>query len=183
MPHSANYVDWPAAAQDPPLTTNPPATASTRAGKSATIDDIDYKLISLLRRDGRMSTRDLATALGLTEATVRTRLRRLEETQTMRVVAMTDYRVAGFNLIASIGVQVKGRAAAEVAADIARLPRVLDVQIVIGASDIEISVAAGERDELAQLLHEVAQIPGVGRLNAGMALDVFKLQWGWVPFL
>jgi hypothetical protein len=61
---------------------------------------------------------------------------------------------------------------------------VLDVQIAIGACDIEISVAATDRDELAQLLNEqLAQIPGVSRLNAGMALDVFKFQWGWVPFL
>lgn len=159
--------------------------AAERPAKAASsvIDDIDYKLIGLLRKDGRMSTRELARALRLTEATVRTRLRRLEETQTMRVVAMTDYRLAGFNLIASIGVQVKGRDAAEVAADIARFPQVLDVQIVIGTSDIELSVAAGERDALAQLLQELAQIPGVSRLNAGMALDVFKFQWGWVPFL
>jgi Lrp/AsnC family transcriptional regulator for asnA, asnC and gidA len=154
-----------------------------RNGGAGSIDDIDFKLIALLRKDGRRSTRELAGLLGLTEATVRARLRRLEETQTMRVVAMTDYRLAGFNLIASIGVQLKGRDAGAVAEDIARLPRVLDVQIVIGASDIEISVAASERDELARLLQEVARIEGVSRLNAGMALEVFKFQWGWVPFL
>jgi Lrp/AsnC family transcriptional regulator for asnA, asnC and gidA len=161
-----------------------------RAGKAAAkqtarhIDDVDYRLINLLRKDGRMSTRELAAMLDLTEATVRARLRRLEESETMRVVAMTDYRLAGFNLIASIGVHVKGRAAAEVAADIAKFPQVLDVQIVIGAADIEISVAAADRDELAQLLHEqLIHIPGVSRFDAGMALDVFKFQWGWVPFL
>lgn len=163
-----------------------PTRPARRAAKAAPhpIDDIDYKLISLLRKDGRMSTRELAAALRLTEATVRARLRRLEDTQTMRVVAMTDYRLAGFNLIASIGVEVKGRAAAEVAADIALLPQVLDVQIAIGTTDIEISVAATDRDELAHLLNErLARLPGVSRLHAGMALDVFKFQWGWVPFL
>jgi Lrp/AsnC family transcriptional regulator for asnA, asnC and gidA len=161
-----------------------PLTKSAQRADAAAIDDIDYKLISLLRKDGRMPARELADVLGLTEATIRTRLRRLEESQTMRVVAMTDYRLAGFNLIASIGIEVKGRAAAEVAADIALFPQVLDVQIVIGAADIEISVAATDRDELAHLLNEqLAQVPGVSRLNAGMALDVFKFQWGWVPFL
>ena len=161
-----------------------PRTPEPRRGKSpAAIDDLDFKLIALLRKDGRMSTRELAKLLGLTEATVRARLRRLEETETMRVVAMTDYRVAGFDLIASIGVQVRGRDTNAVAEDIARLPQVLDVQVVIGASDIELSVAAGERDELALLLQELARIPGVDRLSAGMALDVFKFQWGWVPFL
>jgi Lrp/AsnC family transcriptional regulator for asnA, asnC and gidA len=131
---------------------------------SSGIDEVDFKLIAMLRKDGRMSTGELARVLGLTDATVRARLRRLEEQQTMRVVAMTDYRLAGFNLIASIGVQLKGRDAGAVAEDIARLPQVLDVQVVIGASDIEISVAAGERDGLAQLLREVAMIEGVSRL-------------------
>lgn len=160
------------------------ASKAPQRGESAAIDDIDYKLISLLRKDGRMPARELAKILGLTEATIRARLRRMEESQTMRVVAMTDYRLAGFNLIASIGIEVKGRAAADVAADIASFPQVLDVQIVIGACDIEISVAAADRDELAQLLNEqLAQVPGVSRLSAGMALDVFKFQWGWVPFL
>ncbi len=165
------------------MSTQSPNSPSRSRSGAGVIDDVDFKLIALLRKDGRMSTRELARLLGLTDATVRARLRRLEETQTMRVVAMTDYRLAGFNLIASIGVQVKGRDAAAIAEDIARLPQVLDVQIVIGASDIEISVAAGERDQLALLLQEVAKIEGVSRLNAGMALDVLKFQWGWVPFL
>jgi Lrp/AsnC family transcriptional regulator, regulator for asnA, asnC and gidA len=160
----------------------PPVRTEPRRVSSG-IDEVDFKLIAMLRKDGRMSTGELARVLGLTDATVRARLRRLEEQQTMRVVAMTDYRLAGFNLIASIGVQLKGRDAGAVAEDIARLPQVLDVQVVIGASDIEISVAAGERDGLAQLLREVAMIEGVSRLNAGMALDVCKFQWGWVPFL
>jgi Lrp/AsnC family transcriptional regulator for asnA, asnC and gidA len=158
-----------------------PRPEARRAG--AAIDDIDFKLIAALRRDGRATTRELADLLGLTEATVRARLRRLEETQTMRVVAMTDYRLAGFNLIASIGVEVKGRDTRAVAEDIARLPQVLTTQIVIGATDIELSAAARDRDELAASMRQLARIDGVSRLQAGMALEVLKFQWGWVPFL
>jgi Lrp/AsnC family transcriptional regulator, regulator for asnA, asnC and gidA len=160
-----------------------PAALSTEEERPAEIDVTDYRIISLLRKDGRMSSRDLATALGHTEATVRARLRRLETTDTMRVVAMTDFRAAGFNLMASIGVQIRDRSAVDVATDIAQLPQVLNVQIVIGTTDIELSVGAGDGEELAQLMDALGNVPGVHRLLPGMALEVIKFQWGWVPFL
>ncbi len=148
------------------------------------IDDTDAALIDYLRRDGRASNRELAQALGLTEATVRTRLRRLEDSHTMKVVAMTDFRAEGLELMASVGIQVKGRPAADVAADLAKLPQVLNANIVIGTSDIEIFIAAHDREELALLLTDtLVNLPGVHRLTTGMALDVLKFQWGWVPFL
>ena len=100
------------------------------------------------------------------------------------MVAMTDFRAEGFDLMASVGVQVKGRPAADVARDIAELPQVLNVHVVIGTTDIELSVAAKDREELAVLLNDtLANLPGVYKLTAGVALDVLKFRWGWVPFL
>ena len=148
------------------------------------IDAIDRRIIGLLRRDGRMSHLALAEALDITVTTLRSRLRRLESSHTLRVVAVTDYRAAGFDLIASTGVIVKGRAVAEVAADLAALPQVPNVHIMADVPEIEISVIAHDRAELSTLLNEtLLQIPGVHRLDAGVALTVSKLQWGWVPFL
>ena len=43
------------------------------------IDETDRKLITLLRHDGRRSISDLAADLGLTRATVRARLEKLEK--------------------------------------------------------------------------------------------------------
>ena len=43
------------------------------------MDDLDRKLITLLRHDGRRSISDLAADLGLTRATVRARLEKLEQ--------------------------------------------------------------------------------------------------------
>lgn len=149
----------------------------------APIDTTDFRIIALLRKDGRMSSRDLARALGLTETTIRARLRRLETSGAMRVVAMTDFRAAGFQLMASIGVQVKDRSAVDVATDIAQLPQVFNVQIVIGTMDIELSAGAADGGELAALINTLAQIPGVHRLTPGMALEVIKFDWGAVPIL
>jgi Lrp/AsnC family transcriptional regulator, regulator for asnA, asnC and gidA len=157
-----------------------PATDSDNPTK---IDTTDYRIISLLRKNGRASSRELAQALGHTETTIRARLRRLDSTGLMRVVAMTDFRAAGFQLMTSIGVQIKDRAAIDVAQDIAQLPQVFNVQIVIGTMNIELSAGAADGSELAQLIKTLAAIPGVHQLTPGMALEVIKFDWGAVPLL
>jgi len=169
--------------RDKTTTNDLPTDVAEAEERPPEIDATDFRIISLLRKDGLMSSRDLATTLGHTEGTIRARLQRLEASNTMRVVAMTDFRAAGFNLMASIGVQVKGRPATDVAMDIAKLEPVFNVQIVIGTTDIEISVGAGDGEELAQLMSTLGEVPGVHRLIPGMALEVIKFQWGWVPFL
>ena len=87
------------------------------------LDDTDNAIIALLRADGRMPYRAIARELGLTESTVRARVRRLEESDTMRVVAVTDIEAAGYGMLLAIGVQVESRSPEEVARELAGCPR------------------------------------------------------------
>ena len=43
------------------------------------IDDLDQKIIQLLSTDARLSNRKIATQLGFTEGTIRSRVKRLED--------------------------------------------------------------------------------------------------------
>ena len=154
-----------------------------RAARAVTIDDLDERIIAALREDGRISNRDLARNLNVNEATIRSRIRRLEESKTMRLVAMVDLSVAGYEFVAAVGVQVRGRAAAEVARDIAQIPDVLTVIIAIGTQDIEIQVAARNLDALSDTLtNVVANVRGVARLTPGLAMRILKYDSQWVPF-
>ena len=147
------------------------------------LDDIDQKIIGLLRDDGRMPYRALARELGLTETTVRARVRRLEESNVMRVVAVTDFEAAGYELLLSIAVQVEDRSPLDVAKDLAGFPEVFSVNVVVGGQDIEMLVVAEDQDALADLLsNRLAQLPGVRRLTPSLAVDVLKNQPDWVPF-
>ncbi len=118
----------------------------------------------------------------LTESTVRTRVRRLEESNTMRVVAVTDIEAAGYGMLLAVGVQVEGRPPEEVAREMARFAEVFSVNVVVGAHDLEILVVAEDQPALERLLMErLAGIPGVRRLTPSLALDVLKNQPDWVP--
>ena len=146
-------------------------------------DATDQAIIDLLRSDGRMPYRAIARELSLTENTVRARVRRLEESNTMRVVAVTDIEAAGFSMLLAIGVQVDSRSPEAVARDLALFPEVFSVNVVVGAQDIEILVVAEDQAALNELVGErLAAVPGVRRLTPALALDVLKNQPDWVPF-
>jgi len=147
------------------------------------LDATDNAIIALLRADGRLPYRAIARELGITEATVRSRVRRLEESNTMRVVAVTDIEAAGYGMLLAVGVQVEGRSPDDVARDLAEVREVFSVNVVVGAQDVEILVVAEDQASLNVLLAQrLATVPGVRRLTPALAVDVLKNQPDWVPF-
>ncbi len=139
------------------------------------LDDIDRHIISALKADGRATNQKIARSLKISPATVGARIRRLENVNAMRVVAVTDFAALGYKVLLAVGIEVSGRAAEEVAQDLAALEEVFAVHLVTGARDIEILVALHDFEELETfLLKDVAKIRGIRTLAAGIAADVIK---------
>lgn len=147
-------------------------------------DRMDRQIVALLRRDGRISTQRIARKLESTPSTVRKRIRSLEENGVMRVVAVTDFAAAGFDLLLAIGIEVEDRNPEAVGRELALLPEVFAVNLTTGPNDLEILVAAQSFEQLATFLHdEVSQVDGIGRLAPGLAVEVYKYQSEYVPQL
>ena len=92
---------------------------SETKGKKSTdevisLDDVDHKIIEMLQIDGRMSIRDIAQNIGSTSSIVRKRIQRLSDADVMRVVAVTDFKAAGFELMLAIGIELENRSAEDV---------------------------------------------------------------------
>ncbi|MBE9537890.1 MAG: Lrp/AsnC family transcriptional regulator [Proteobacteria bacterium] len=159
------------------------ASVSQASSDLISLDELDYAIIDLLRADGRLPYRAIARELGLTETTVRSRVKRLEESGTMRVVAVTDIEAAGYQMLLAIGVQVENRSPSDVAADLAKIPEIFSVNVVVGTHDVEVLVVAEDLDALNNLLSEVlSSISGIRRLTPSLAVNVLKNQPDWVPF-
>lgn len=153
------------------------------SGEPIELDPTDQGIIELLRADGRMPYRAIARKLAITEATVRSRVKRMEESNTLRVVAVTDTEAAGFEFLLAVGVQVENRSPEAVAQDMAAIAEVFSVSVVVGTYDIEILVVAEDQTSLGTLLNEtLSKVPGVRRLTPSLAVDVLKNQPDWVPF-
>jgi Lrp/AsnC family leucine-responsive transcriptional regulator len=139
------------------------------------LDEVDRHIIAALKADGRATNQKIARSLRISPATVGARIRRLENINAIRVVAVTDFAALGYKVLLAVGIEVQGRAAEEVAKDLAALEEVFAVHLVTGARDIEILVALHDLEELETfLLRDVARIRGIRTLAAGIAADVIK---------
>lgn len=146
------------------------------------IDDIDQSIIAELRVDGRATNQQIANKLGLTAATVSTRIKRMEDANKLRVVAVSDFSAHGYNLLMQVAVEVDGRAAADVAADLAKIPEVFAVHLVTGRYDIDMLVALRDYDDLSELmLNRLAEVSGIRSMLPAIAVDILKYKFDVAP--
>lgn len=147
------------------------------------IDAHDEAIIAHLREDGRMNIRTLADKIGLNEATVRSRIRRLENSGMMRVVARIDQGAAGFPLTCLAGMRIKGRSIKEVTADLEKIDQIISIVSVIGGNDIEVNIIARNHDELYDILnHQIPAIAGVISVESAMVVKMHKYVQIWGRF-
>ena len=63
-----------------------PTERSNMVSNAALLDDLDRQIVHELHRDGRRAFRDIGRHLGVPEATVRSRVRRMQENRSLRII-------------------------------------------------------------------------------------------------
>jgi Lrp/AsnC family transcriptional regulator, leucine-responsive regulatory protein len=146
------------------------------------LDELDTGIVEILRSNGRATNQEIAEKLSVSAATISSRLRRLEESNAIRVVAVADFAAHGYHMLIAVGVKVFGRDATAVARDLAKLPEVFSVHLMHGPFDLELLVGLREFEEINVFLTDhVARIPGVFDLSAGIAADIVKFEFNVAP--
>ena len=145
------------------------------------MDDLDRKIIELLQINGRASNARIARDVGVSEGTVRRRLRRLVQEEIIRVVAVPDPEKMGLSTVALIGIQADPDKLDDVAARLADLPETQYVSLTTGSFDLFIWVALLSSEELGNFLrHMVGAIAGVRRTETFVNLVTVKKGYGIV---
>lgn len=147
------------------------------------LDEHDEAIIEHLREDGRMAVRLIAERIGLNEATVRARIRRLEQAGIMRVVARVDLGAAGFPFSSVVGLRIKGRSIDEIGEELLAIPEIISVLSVIGRNDLEIQLIARSMEHLHTLLTErIPSIEGIISVESALAVKIHKYVQPWGRF-
>jgi Lrp/AsnC family transcriptional regulator for asnA, asnC and gidA len=148
-------------------------------GRPLVVDEVDKALVEALQQDGRLPYTKLATAVGLSEAAVRTRVQRLIEGGVVQIVGVTDPLTLGFRRMAMIGLRVEGDLRG-VADTIAAIPEVSYVVVVSGSFDLLMEVVCEDDDHLLALLNDkVRAIPGVRSTESFTYLRLYKQTYAW----
>lgn len=149
---------------------------------SINFDATDHAIVEQLRVNGRATNQQIAETLGLTATTVSTRIRRMEEANQLRVVAVSDFAAHGYDLLLRVAIEVDGRPASEVAHDLAQFPEVFATHLVTGRHDIDMLVALREFADLSSLLLEkFTQVRGIRSMNPSIFVDILKYTFDVAP--
>lgn len=146
------------------------------------IDDVDRSIVEELRREGRATNQEIADHLGLTAATVSSRIRRMEGAGLLRVVAVSDFAAHGYNVLLEVAIEVRNRPASDVAAELAELPEVFAAHLVTGRYDIDLLVVLKDFGELADLLlNKISKVSGIRSIIPAIAVDIIKYKFDVAP--
>jgi Lrp/AsnC family transcriptional regulator for asnA, asnC and gidA len=144
------------------------------------IDGLDRAIISFLQFDGRMSFTKIAAELGISEGTVRRRVKQLTESRTVQIVAVVEPHELGWTEAAMIGISVKSNLITEVAEAIAQLPEVSYLFQAAGEFDFFAEVYCRDREHFVSFLNnKLQQVPGVERTQSFLILKMHKLSYRW----
>ena len=143
------------------------------------MDELDRKIIQILQVNGRASNARIARDVGVSEGTVRRRLQSLLQDGIIKVVALPDPEVLGYNTEALVGIQVDPDKIDDVAKQLAGLKESSWVSVTTGSFDIFCWVTLPSSEDLGNFLKsEVGAIPGVRRTETFVSLNVRKRNYG-----
>jgi Lrp/AsnC family transcriptional regulator for asnA, asnC and gidA len=143
----------------------------------AQLDRLDRSILAALQSDGRRPFRVIARELGVSEGTVRTRVRKLEESGVLRILAFVDPLRLGDAVIAVFNVRVASDRHEEVARELSGWDRVSYVSSVLGSYDLSLQVMTSGVGELWELSRSVATLDGVTDVDVLIEMRVHKFQY------
>jgi Lrp/AsnC family transcriptional regulator for asnA, asnC and gidA len=144
------------------------------------ISELDKRIIEHLQQDGRRPFTQIATALGVSEATVRARTNRLVERDILQIVGVTDPLKLGFQQQAMIGVRCEASELLEAADVINAFPEVDYLVVTAGSYDLLVEVVCEDNEALLAFLTEkLRRVPGVRETETFVYLRMLKQVYSW----
>jgi Lrp/AsnC family transcriptional regulator for asnA, asnC and gidA len=142
------------------------------------LDELDHRIIDLLARDARVSNRQIAEQLDVTEGTVRGRIKRLEQQNSIRFTAVTNVAFAGAPKVVLIGVHAAHGDLRALSQRIAAMPEIRCVIITLGRYDIlAIGLFAELEEVVAVANNRILALPGVRHVETSIAVKTLKYDY------
>jgi len=140
------------------------------------MDMLDYQILREIQKDGAMSLTIIAKKLKVSIGTIRNRLSRLIEDNTVQIIGRVDPAKVGFHAYARIFISVKpAKLIQTTATNLSKLPEVSFLAMISGKYDLELNVQCRDNNHLIELMEKIHDIEGVYETETNMYLKVFKI--------
>jgi DNA-binding Lrp family transcriptional regulator len=142
---------------------------------TVTLDDLDNRLIALLRGDGRMAVAKLAARLGVSRATVAARMDRLERSGAIvgyTVVLRAQTQAQSVQAVTMI--EVDGKHAEAIIRRLMGFPEIRGLYTTNGRWDVVAEIEAESLASFDELLRQMRQIDGIANTETSILLAARK---------
>ncbi|MFO7963501.1 MAG: Lrp/AsnC family transcriptional regulator [Desulfobacterales bacterium] len=143
--------------------------------KKRNIDRIDAHIIGLLQQNGRLSNIDISKQLGVSEATVRNRLKRLIEESLIQIVAVANPLKLGFNVTGDLYIHAEMKKIGRVIEELKKFRELWYIVITTGITNINAEFVVEDFEALNDLIiNKISKIDGVIRTEVSIILKYEK---------
>ena len=143
------------------------------------IDRLDVMIAERLQEDATATNSRIAKDVGVSEETVRRRLKKLTAEDMIEIVAVPNADKLGFKSHVLIGVQVDVDKVDDVAGKLKEMAQVTRLIVTTGTYDMFAWANLASTDNLSDFLRlSIGKIEGVRKMETFMVLSVEKEQFG-----
>jgi Lrp/AsnC family transcriptional regulator for asnA, asnC and gidA len=150
------------------------------SNRKKAIDALDCRMIEILQKDGRKSNTEIAKAIGISEATVRTRLNRLIEEGFIQIVAVSNPLKLGYEIVGNIRIHVDIKKMERILRELKTIKALWYIVQTTGGTGIDGEFVLKNLNELNDLIFEkINKIDGVLRTETNLFLNFVKRHYDW----
>lgn len=136
------------------------------------MDNLDEKLITLLRHNGRRSISDLAIETGASRATIRARMERLEQSGTIigyTVILRADAVEAAVRGVMMI--EIEGHVTDRVIKTLGGFSEISEIHSTNGRWDLIVELSAATLTDFDAILRRIRLVPGITGSETSLILS------------
>jgi len=138
------------------------------------LDNIDLKILEILRDDAKKPFTEVAKKVHVSQGTVHVRMNKMEEAGIVEKTTLKiNYGKMGFDITAFIGIFLEKSALYEqVLAKLKEIPEIINIHYTTGNYSMFVKIHCRDTNHLKEVLHEkMQQVEGIERTETMISLE------------
>ena len=127
------------------------------------IDDINLKIINILKKDSSTPFVDIARQIGISDATVHIRVRRMVAAGIIHKFTISvDNDLLGYDHLAFMGINISPGSADQIISDLLKIEEVLEMHEMHGKFDLLLKIRAKNLNQMRDIVeNKICKIPHI----------------------